>query len=397
MDFVKKTIETMEKGIANHVFPGAVIHLARTGQTVLFDSFGHAELTPTLRQMDKNMVFDLASLTKVMATLPAVLRSVQFGKIDLEAPVGHYLPQWRNQPGQLPREQVTVGHLLTHTSGLPAWRPFYLSARSPEHYLRLICEEPLVYPAGAKVVYSDLGFILLGFLLEHIWQKPLAELCRELVFEPLELENTGYGTDLPRERVVATEVGNRFEMQMCREFAERCLVGKKAEAGFRVAEQDIDNFPWRTETICGQVNDGNAFYGLQGISGHAGLFSTASDVARYLTMWTREGVLDDKEFLQRNLVRAAVRNHTPALNIARAYGFEVAPERNAKQWEAGCSAGPAANPGAFGHTGFTGTSMWWDPNTRTEVVILTNRIHPQVRDGMTEWRRRLHKAAFSKE
>lgn len=393
--YLRKISELCEKGIQHKVFPGAVIHLSREGKQLLFESFGDAELTPAKRVLDKDMIFDLASLTKVMATLPAIVRSVQLAKLDLEMPVSHYISQWNDTARGSMRTHVTVRHLLTHSSGLPAWRPLYLGANSRDEYLRLICEEPLDNPPGTKVVYSDLGFMLLGFLLERIWQKPLDQLCDELVFRPLGLEQTGYNPKVPGERIVATEVGNQFEMKMCHDFADQCALRENQFQGLIITGEDIRDLPWRTGTICGEVNDGNAYYGLQGVSGHAGLFSTALDVARYLTMWADEGLIDGKQFLDKQLVRMTVKNHTPALNIARAYGFEAAPAANSDQWNASCSAGPAARAGAFGHTGFTGTSMWFDPHSKTKVVVLTNRIHPQVGEGMQEWRRELHAAAFS--
>ncbi|MGB8957268.1 MAG: serine hydrolase [Tumebacillaceae bacterium] len=355
-------------GIEAGLFPGAVVHVQRGGKTLLYEAFGHAELVPHRRLMQKEFRFDVASLTKVMATLPAVLRSVQAGKLDLHRPIGDYLPSWQRD------EPVTLFHLLTHTSGLPAWRPFYLKASSRRDVLEMICAEPLENPMGTKVVYSDPGLMLTGFVLEEVWGKRLDEVCADLVFRPLGLEQTGYRPQRPLLEVVATEVGNSFERQMCLDAADL---------------QDVERLPWRTETICGEVHDGNAHYGLDGVSGHAGLFSTAEDVARYLDVWRGEG-----DFFDPRLRQLATTNQTPALNIARTLGFEAAPTPGTVQGEAGCSAGPGAGDGAFGHTGFTGTSMWYDPGSQTGVVLLTNRVHPAVKEGMPAWRRELHATAF---
>lgn len=392
--YLEQVVQVVKQGMEDKIFPGAVIHLVRNGKLVLFESFGYAELTPNLRYMNKDTLFDLASLTKVVATLPAILRSVQLGKLDLANPIQYYFPQWNNQTGGYPRSEVTAVELLTHTSGLPAWRPFYLTEKSRGQYLHAICREPLEYPTGTKVVYSDLGFMLLGFLLEEIWQKPLAEVCDELVFQPLGMGNTGYLPDVSRDSIAATEKGNPYELGMCQNFVQH-LADEEVAVGFRATEQDIRRCPWRTETICGEVHDGNAFYGLQGISGHAGLFSNAADLGRYLDMWRAEGTVDGKPFLDKKWVRLATVNHAPELNIARGYGFEVAPKAESEQWNAGCSAGSAASEGAFGHTGFTGTSLWHDPGTDTQIIVLTNRVHPKVHDGIKEWRHLLHTAAFS--
>lgn len=405
--YVKRLVKIVEDGIEQKVFPGAVVHVARSGNCVLYEAFGHAELVPNKRELQKDMIFDLASVTKVMAALPAVLRSVQLGKLDLDVPVARYLPQWKATAGGYTRANITVKHLLTHSSGLPGWRPYYLTLKNSGQYLEQICQEPLDYATGTKVLYSDLGLMLTGFILEQIWQKSLDELCDQLVFQPLGLDQTGYRPDYTRERYVATEVGNKLEMQMCHDYAQKCrsVLSSEREADgnsetseftFRITEEDIYSLSWRTETICGEVNDGNTFYGLSGISGHAGLFAPASDVARYLSMWANEGVIDGKEFLEPRLVRTAVANQTPGLNIARAIGFEAAPAESSSQFGASCSAGHAAAPGAFGHTGFTGTSIWFDPLSQTEVTVLTNRIHPEVKDGMLEWRRQFHTAAFQK-
>lgn len=164
---------------------------------------------------------------------------------------------------------------------------------------------------------------------------------------------------------------------MCREYAEKCRKGELPTGAFTITLEDVEALPWRTETIVGTVHDGNCYYGLQGVSGHAGLFSTAEDVARYLAMWRAEGLAGGRTYLDRTLVQMAVRNLTQGLNLARGLGFEK-----------------AYTPGAYGHTGFTGTSMWYDPESDTEAVVLTNRVHPQVKAGIVEWRRGFHSAAF---
>jgi CubicO group peptidase (beta-lactamase class C family) len=340
--------DVVERGLADGMFAGAVVQVSRGGREVLHEAFGHAEVTPRLRAMTTDAVFDVASLTKVMATLPAVLRSVQLGRLNLEQTV---LPN------------ITIQHLLTHISGLPAWKPLYLWAQGRAAYREQILAEPLAYPTCKQAVYSDLGMILLGFVLEDVWEQPLAELTRELVFEPLGMADTGYLYS--GKNAVATEVGNGIERRMCLECA---------------APEAVEKFPWRTETICGEVNDGNCHYGLQGVSGHAGLFSTAADTARYLQMWAEEGA----GFLSPELIRLATSSHTVSTGLTRGLG-----------WEVGAWAGEAFLPDAFGHTGFTGTSMWYERTSRTAVVAFTNRLHPVPAEQMPAWRRLLHRAAFT--
>jgi len=360
----------VEEALEQGIFPGAVLQLIQGGQVQMFEAYGYAEVAPDLRAMHRDMVFDVASLTKVMATLPAVLCSVQLGRLDLDVPIKRWLPEWAARGDEL-AEQVTLFHLLTHTSGLPAWRPLYLRAKGQEEYLRLICAEPALYPTGSDVVYSDLGMILAGFLLEQVWQRPLTEVCRDLVFEPLGLEQTTYRPRLPRESIVATEIGNECEWQMCQTVLQR--------AEWPVTTEQITAHPWRQGTICGDVHDGNAHYGLAGVSGHAGLFSTAQDVAQSLRMWRDGGIAQGREYLSKQLVRLATTNQTSHLQTGRGLGFLVDAD------------------GRFGHTGFTGTSMWCDRDQDTCIVLLTNRVHPDVREGMVAWRQQLHRIAFSNE
>ncbi|ASS75330.1 hypothetical protein CIG75_10235 [Tumebacillus algifaecis] len=373
-------------GIEQGVFPGAAVSVRKKGQLVLNDTFGHAEIVPKVRAMRAGMTFDIASLTKVMATLPAVLRTVRAGKVSLDRPIADYLPEWGAEGS---RRAVTLTHLLTHTSGLPAWRPYYVRLHTAEEYCRQICREPLEYEPCTRVVYSDLGMQLAGFLLERIWQKSLVEICSQLVFEPLELSATGFYAqhDVPVPSTskesqigpifVATEVGNVLEHGMCMEYAEKCRTGMLPEGAFFITEQDIAALAWRTATSYGTVNDGNCYYGLHGISGHAGLFSTVEDVARYLAMWREGGQVGGQTYLDRDLVSLVVSNRTKGLNLARGLGFEIAYKSN-----------------AFGHTGFTGTSLWYDPESDTEAVVLTNRVHPQVKAGIVDWRRTFHSVAF---
>lgn len=439
---LNRVIQVIEDGLSEGIFPGIVILIKRRGRVVLYEAFGYAEQVPKERSMEKTMIFDLASLTKVMATLPAVLRTVEQGKLGLEDPVSRYVPGWlsKNQATgdevHAQKAAVTIHHLLIHTSGLPAWRPYYLVARSGEAYEALIAAEPLAHAPGARVVYSDLGFILLGRILERIWDRPLDEVARLLVFDPLDLKDTGYrrlsllracaagdsqvgdgeaGDDeagavpflqRPRSQFVATERMNGYERQAAESFVaqfpqESSMTAQGAGGGqsdirFCPTLDDVARLPWRTGTICGEVHDGNAYYGLHGVSGHAGLFSTAQDVAAYLSMWRDRGRVGRRNFLSESIVRYATQNHTAHLNSARALGFEAAPTQGTPAWEGGCSAGTAASSGAFGHTGFTGTSMWYDPHTDTEVVALTNRVHPYPREGIVPWRRKLHAAAFGK-
>jgi serine-type D-Ala-D-Ala carboxypeptidase len=398
LDDVRRLIE---EGLRQDVFSGAVVRIRRAGEDLFHDAFGQAELTPHPRPMTRDLSFDVASLTKVMATLPAVLRSVQLGKLSLYRLVEEILPEWRRPVGGPTRCSLTLEHLLTHTSGLPGWRPLYLAARTPQEVLELICREPLEHPVGTRVVYSDLGLMLAGLILERVWGKPLQEICNELVFRPLGMTETRFqpsGTSVPREQVVACEHGTLYEKGMCRDFADTCE-REPNRAGLWITKESPENFAWRTETIAGQVHDCNAYHAMGGVSGHAGLFSTVADATRYLEMWQNGGLHDGRVFLEPQWVKTACSNRTPTLNIARGLGFEAGPAPGTAQGDSGCSAGPLAGPGSFGHTGFTGVSLWHDPRSGVGVVLFTTRTHPvmdpEKLTKMIRWRYQLHTAAFS--
>lgn len=397
MGYVDRICDIAHKGIRENVFAGVVIHIERKGVCLFSEAFGYAQTVPLRRAMSKDMLFDLASLTKVVGTLPAVMRSVSLGKIDLKREIAHYLPDWLKMPFGFAREHVTVEQLLTHTSGLPAWRPYYVQFVSTAQYRERIISEPLTYQPGTRVQYSDLSYMLLGFLLEEVWQESLDELCARLVFRPLEMQQTVYRPTCESSAVVCTECGNSFEKQMCQDYLLQCKNGSMIAGSYLIEQSHIDQVDWRISPACGQANDGNAFYGLQGVAGHAGLFSTISDVNRYLSVWRNEGVYYGEPFLGVDWVRLALSNHTATLNLARGYGFEVTPNKDSSQRSASCSAGTAASKGGFGHTGFTGTSLWVDPISDTQVIALSNRTHPQVRDGIMQWRQELYQAAFVME
>jgi CubicO group peptidase (beta-lactamase class C family) len=308
-------------------------------------------------------LYDLASLTKPLATALLAVLLERGGSLRLDAPLGRSLPGWAAGDE---RDRITPLDLLTHRSGLPAWLPLYLDAPEGdrEARIRLLRSVPLLHPPGAGVAYSDPGFILLGFALEAAGGAPLDRMFRALVAEPLGLGDLLYrpGPAL-RERTAATEEGNA---------RERVLAGARAS----------DYNGWRSEMIRGEVHDHNAWT-LGGVAGHAGLFGTARGVHRLAREFagTGSGLLSAAE-------RARFRSpQTPGLQEDRGLGFQIASTR-------GCSAGPALSPAAFGHAGFTGTSLWIDPEAGRIFVLLTNRVHPRFREiDMNAVRRGFHEAA----
>jgi CubicO group peptidase (beta-lactamase class C family) len=349
----------IERAIADGVFPGAVTLLARGGLVAWQESFGHAQVTPVMRPMQLATIFDLASLTKVIATLPVALRLWQDGIIDLDAPAHEYVPEFSGDQ----REAITLRHLLAHTSGLPSWIPLYLNASRRSRMLTEICRTPLAHGAGETVDYSDLGILLLGFALERAAGRRIDALVDEHVTGAVGLDDAAFNPQpSARERCAATEAGNEYERE------------KAGDAGA--------GFPWRTHVLVGEVHDGNAYYGMDGIAPHAGFFATAAGVAAVAYQWLRPGA-----YLPSAVTTEALLDHREsAREYPRGLGWIL------HHPEAFFS---ALGPRSFGHTGFTGTSVSIDPDEDLVVVLLTNRVHPNAGDTrIQEFRVTFHNAVM---
>lgn len=315
---------------------------------------GYCTLVPRPVPVTTATSFDLASLTKVV-TATAALRLIEAGNLSLATTIATCFPSFRSPA-------VTVAHLLTHSSGLPAWRPLYLDAREREAVIQRICAEPLERAPGEQSVYSDLGFILLGEMVSAAAGLPLDEAVTKLVLAPLGMESTGYRPADPT-ICAATEHGNQTELQMC---------GDRAGTFGR----------WRHGVIIGEANDGNCYYALDGVAGHAGLFGTAADLAELARLWlgARPDLLSD------GLRQQAVQVQAPGWGLA---WMKPGPGY-------GAFMGDSATPAAVGHTGFTGTSILVDPSRDLFAVLLTNRLH--VPEGtaarIREVRRSFHHAIY---
>jgi CubicO group peptidase (beta-lactamase class C family) len=305
--------------------PGAAVGVAVGGRVVLREAFGWAALDPVPDPVTVDHLFDLASLTKVVATTPLVMRLLAAGTIRLDDPLQQFGPDFA-LPG------IRLSHLLTHTSGLPAWLDL---TRHPDRAGRLaaIREAPRMFTAGRQVLYSDLNYILLGYLMEDLYGQSLAEAFQRQVAEPLGLADTRYGP-VDAARAAATE------------------------------RDPATGHIWR-----GVVHDENA-RAAGGVSGHAGLFGTVADLLRFGQMFLDEGrTAGGGTYVSPAVLRAwiAPRTRLEAGEI-RAYGFQNPHPLS--------SAGDFLSPQAVGHTGFTGTSLWIDPAYDVVLVLLTNRVHP---------------------
>lgn len=324
-------------------FPSAVYLVTERGRPVFADAVGHAVVEPYRITASLQTIYDLASLTKPLVTGLLCARRVDAGQLTLDSAVAHYLPEFERTD----KQTITVRHLLTHTSGLPAWRPLYILAEGErDRVLSTIAAEDFEYSPGTRVVYSDLGFITLGFLLERFTGKQISELARVEIFEALKLQSTFFNPEIAMQTgIAACETGNVYERATSRELGTP------------------EYTKWRENLIWGEVHDGNAYF-LGGAAGHAGLFSTANDTARIAAQF----LAAQSEMLNPRTCALYRTNMTEGLGEARSLAWQLAASPES-------AAGPALPADSYGHSGFTGTSCWIDPNQERVFILLTNRTH----------------------
>lgn len=316
----------LQNAIDDRAFPAAVIEVGTSTQPLWREAFGALTYDGGAPATREDTIFDLASLTKVLATTPLVMLQVERGALSLDDPVAHQIACWRGPD----RDAVTVRDLLAHCGGLVAHVPFFRDLRGRDQIEPAICETSLEYQPRSKSIYSDLGFMLLGFMLEG-------------------------GTSLPeRFSALMTQMGGIQELQ----FHPPALWKK------RIAPTEID--PWRNRLLVGEVHDENT-WALGGAAGQAGLFGTAGAVgecARHMlqVLGGRVGVF------RRDSVETFITRRMDVPGSSRALGWDTMLPTS--------SCGTRMSSRAFGHTGFTGTSLWIDPDRQIYVVLLTNRIHP---------------------
>ena len=318
----------LDRAIADSAFPGAISVVGTTDGAITSYAVGRIDWAADAPVPDERTLWDLASLTKVVGMTTALMQLVEQDRIELDAPVVRYIPEFAGEG----KERVTIRHLLTHSSGLPSWRPLYKEATTPDTAVSIVFATPLDTVPGARMVYSDLGAILLGKVVERVSGEPLDAYLSRHLFGPLGMTSTMYRPDASlRERSAPTE----FD-------------------------------PWRQRHIRGEVHDENAFM-LGGVSGHAGLFSTAADLTRFARMMLAGGLLDGVRIVRASTIVQFTAVQDPGLSH-RALGWETPSGRN--------SAGNRMSARAFGHTGFTGTSLWMDPEAGVFVILLSNRVNP---------------------
>lgn len=318
---------------ARGAFPGAVL-LVGWGDAEFLAAVGHYG-RDDLRPVTDSTIYDLASLTKVVGLTTAVMLLVADGVLDLDASVAAYVPAFLGEG----KDQVRVRHLLTHTSGLAPWEPFYRETHSRQEALDRVLAAPLQTLPGARYAYSDLGAIVLTQIVETVAGESLEHLLARRVFEPLGMTDT------------------RF----------------RPPASWRPRIAPTEDDPWRGRVLRGEVHDENAAR-LGGVSGHAGIFSTAPDLSRFarwlLDVYHDRLSEDAPIHLSADLVRQFTSKQPGPEGSTRALGWDTPTPGG------GGSAGHLLSPTSFGHTGFTGTSIWIDPDRELFIILLTNRVHP---------------------
>lgn len=344
----------VQKEIASDHLPGAVIQIKKGDSTLHRAAYGYAQkyrygMQPLDQPepMTTGHLFDLASLTKVCATTFGIMFLVDAGSVALEDPVYEYLPEFND--GE--KAAITIRDLLTHTSGLPQWVPTYYYAQNRKERYEYIASLPLEWPVGEARHYSDLGFMLLGDIIERVSGQSLEVFLQERLYLPLGLKHTTFNPlESGFEKVAATSHGNPFEKEMV--FYDHF--------GYEVDVDPASWDGWREHTLRGEVNDGNAWYADGGVAGHAGLFSTIDDLQILVDLLLDRGTFNGKQLISTSVIDTFLTKdeHGNALGWAMDQRFISA---------------KGSPGGAFGHTGFTGTSIVVVPEYDLSIILLTNR------------------------
>jgi CubicO group peptidase (beta-lactamase class C family) len=335
--------------IAERRMPGAVFHLERNGEAYE-KAYGRLSYADGAAPDDADTVFDAASLTKILATAPSVLLLAEAGKLDLEAPLARYFPEC----GGKGKDGMTIRHLLTHSSGLPAGLPAKPAWEGQAAAHALACAKQVTDAPGTAFRYSDINFILLGQLVQKLSGMPLDEFAQQHIFTPLKMNATGY---LPLRRMAAGRIAPTRVSPL--EESEKALHPELAHGA----------------VLQGVVHDPTSRR-MGGVGGAAGVFTTAGDVARYARMLLAGGELDGVRILSRDSVRLLTTvQSAPGIAQLRGMGMDID--------------SPFARPrgalfpvGSYGHTGFTGCILWIDPTSRTFYVFLSNRVYPDDKSNI---------------
>jgi CubicO group peptidase (beta-lactamase class C family) len=337
---------------------GAVIRVQHEDSILHYNAYGFAQkytygmnLMEEPEKMTRGHLFDLASLTKVFATTYGIMLLVDSGELALDDPISNYLPAFADERGD--KNTISIRHLLTHTSGLPQWYPLYYKASNKYERRDVIANMPLKWPVGSERHYSDLGFMLLGDIIEQVSGRNLNQYLDEQLYRRLNLKNTIFNpnrnifTD-----IAATSHGNPFEKRMVYD----------DDFGYRIDVDPASWDGWREYTLIGEVNDGNAWYANSGVAGHAGLFSTADDLQVLVNLLLDKGAYRGEQIISESVIDTFLTKN----NFENALGWVMQKEIIAAE---------GTPEGTFGHTGFTGTNVVIIPKFDLSIILLTNRQH----------------------
>jgi CubicO group peptidase (beta-lactamase class C family) len=336
--------------IAEQKLPGAVLHLERNG-AVYEQGYGRFSYEPGAATVTPDALFDAASLTKVIATAPSVMLLAQDGKIDLDARLVQYFPECANGG----KQDITIRHLLTHSSGLPSGLPATPAWHGSAAAHALACSLPVTNPAGTMFRYSDVNYVLLGQLVEKMSGMPLDEFAQKRIYTPLKMRDTGF---LPLKRFKAAQIVPTHKSQ--------------DDANQRAPHGDVPG----GQLLQGVVHDPTARR-MDGVAGSAGLFTTARDLARFARMMLGQGELDGVRILSRDSVRLMTTAQSPSgIEAVRGMGMDINSPYAVRP------RGTVFPAGSYGHTGFTGCILWIDPHSRTFYVFLSNRVYPDDKSNV---------------
>lgn len=356
---VKMTAEIdsiLQSQVDRDKIPGAVILIKKDKKIIYRHAYGYAQkydynhdLANPPEMMTVNHLFDIASLTKVIGTTTSIMLLADRGLINIEDPVCKYIKAFDTPE----KKEITITNLLTHTAGLYEWYPLYYLASNKQECYRIIGELPLMFPVGKQRRYSDLGFVLLGEIIEIVSGLPLEQFEEQNIFRPLRMKNTTYNPlkSGRYKKIASTSAGNPYEKRMVYD----------STLGFKIKEIDPSKWNgWRTYILRGEVNDGNAWYANGGVSGAAGLFSTCNDLQKLIDMLINDGMAGRASFIRERTVETFLTND----KFNNGLGWMMDP---------GNSFMKDAPEGSFGHTGFTGTSIAVIPQDKISVILLINR------------------------
>lgn len=337
--------QILHEAIAEHAFPGAALVVSRRGQVVLETYAGAHTYDDDSVAVDAETTYDLASLTKVLVTTPLCMRLYEAGKLRLDEPIGSVLPEFTGDEGR--PDRVTFRHLLAHSSGLPAHRKYYEHAHHPEQVLQQVFSTALEADPGTRAEYSDIGFILLGVAVERLTCAKLDQLAQRELFVPLGI-SCSYGPLTHVHHVPPT----------------------------------LEAVDFRSRRIYGQVNDENAWV-MGGVAGHAGLFGTARDVDTFAQMMLRAGA----PLFKSETVKLFTTLETELPGTSRTLGWDTPSQPS--------QSGKYLSPHSYGHLGYTGTSLWIDPERELAITLLTNRTYPDnTSQKIKQYRPRIHDAVI---